>query len=122
MKVSKQFLRDFAYLANLYAWTPVDIEEIKAQTRANPEVMRRYWTNLAIAHRAGYEQTPTNGLVRLREWCAQQGWPDPYLHDLDPVTEDASLARLGTTREQVLEQYGSLEAYSRALYRSPKNE
>lgn len=83
MKVSKQFLRDFAYLANLYAWTPADIEEIKEQTRANPEAMRRYWTNLAIAHQAGYEQTPENGYIRLREWCLLQGWSDPYTTDLE---------------------------------------
>jgi hypothetical protein len=68
MKVSKDFLRDFAYLANLYEWTPADIEDVKAQTRANPESMRRYWTTLAAAHRAGYKQTPANGYERLGSW------------------------------------------------------
>ena len=84
MNVSKQFLRDFSYLANRYGWTPAEIEEIKEQTRANPNEMCRYWTNLAIAHRAGYEQTVENGYIRLREWCMQQGWPDPYANALDP--------------------------------------
>lgn len=70
MKVSKQFLRDFAYLANRYGWTPADIEDVKAQTRASPESMRRYWTALAAAHRAGYEQTAANGYMRLGEWVA----------------------------------------------------
>lgn len=78
MKVSKAFLKDFAYLANRYGWTPADIEDIKAATRANPEPMRRYWTTLAAAHRAGYEQTPENGFIRLQAWCAEQGWPDPF--------------------------------------------
>jgi hypothetical protein len=78
MKVSKQFLKDFAYLANRYGWTPADIEEIKAETRASPGPMCRYWTNLAVAHRSGYEQTSENGYVRLHAWCAQQGWADPY--------------------------------------------
>lgn len=87
MKVSKQFLRDFAYLANLYAWSPEDIEEIKAHTRANPEAMRRYWTNLAIAHRAGYEQTPENGFMRLDEWCRRGGWPNPYMTDFNPAIQ-----------------------------------
>lgn len=82
MKVSKQFLRDFAYLANLYGWTPADIEEAKEQTRTNPEAMKRYWTNLAIAHQTGYEQTPENGFMRLDEWCRRRGWPDPYAADL----------------------------------------
>lgn len=81
MKVSKQFLKDFACLANRYGWTPDDIEEIKAQTRAAPEAMVRYWTNLAAAHRAGYEQTAENGYIPLREWCKQSGYPDPYTTD-----------------------------------------
>jgi hypothetical protein len=68
MNVSKSFLRDFAYLANLYNWDPADIADVKAQTRANPEPMRRYWTALARAHRAGYQQTPANGYERLRVW------------------------------------------------------
>lgn len=67
MKVSRDFLRDFAYLANLYRWDAADIEDVKAQTRAAPE-LRRYWTTLAAAHRAGYEQTRENGFERLEAW------------------------------------------------------
>lgn len=51
MNVSRQFLRDFAYLANYYGWTPADIEDVKADTRANPGLVA-YWTTLANAHRA----------------------------------------------------------------------
>ena len=76
MKVSKQFMRDFAYLANRYGWTPADIEEIKVATRANLALLQ-YWQNLAIAHRAGYEQTRENGYIRLHAWCHQMGWPAP---------------------------------------------
>lgn len=68
MKVSKQFLRDFAYIANLYGWTTADIEEVKAQTRANPDELGRYWSRLAAAHRAGYEQTKANQFIRLERW------------------------------------------------------
>ena len=78
MKVSKQFLRDFAYLANRYGWTAGDIEEIKAQTRAAPVPMVRYWSTLAAAQRGGYEQTLENGYLRLSAWCAANGWPDPF--------------------------------------------
>lgn len=76
MKVSKGFLRNFAYLANRYGWMPADIEEIKAHTRANPSMVR-YWTLLAAAHRAGYEQTAENGYIRLQAWCTERGWPWP---------------------------------------------
>lgn len=70
MKVSRQFLKDFAYLANYYGWTAPDIEDIKAQTRSDPGPMTSYWTALARAHRAGYQQTGANGYVRLQAWCA----------------------------------------------------
>lgn len=71
MKVSKDFLRDFAYLANLYGWDAADIEDVKAQTRANPEPMRRYWTTLAAAHRTGYRQNAANGYERLEVWIGR---------------------------------------------------
>lgn len=68
MNVSKQFLRDFAYLANIYGWNAADIEDVKTQTKASPIEMRAYWTSLAAAHRAGYEQTAGNGYIRLGAW------------------------------------------------------
>lgn len=68
MKVSKQFLRDFAYIANLYGWNAEDIEDAKAQTRANPGDLMPYWTRLAAAHRAGYQQTVDNNYMRLGQW------------------------------------------------------
>lgn len=68
MKVSKRFVRDFAYIANLYQWNAEDVEEAKAQTRANPAEMCRYWSGLAAAHRTGYAQTSENGFMRLGQW------------------------------------------------------
>lgn len=79
MKVSKQFLRDFAYIANLYGWNAEDVEDAKAQTRANPGEMVPYWTRLAGAHRAGYQQTSDNNYMRLGQWIQLQaaaGAPD----------------------------------------------
>jgi hypothetical protein len=67
MRVSKQFLRDFAYIANLYGWNAEDVEDAKAQTREHPE-LRSYWTQLAAAHRAGYEQTRANNYMRVAQW------------------------------------------------------
>lgn len=72
MNVSKVFLKDFAYLANRYGWTPADIEEMKAAVRANESAGRRYITTLAAAHRAGYEQTIENNYVRLDAWRAKK--------------------------------------------------
>jgi hypothetical protein len=77
MKVSKQFLKDFALIANHYKWTPEDVEQVKEDTRANPDLVN-YWTVLAAAIRAGYEQTQENGYIRLRDWSEQQGFGDPF--------------------------------------------
>jgi hypothetical protein len=68
MNVSKKFIQDFAYIANLYAWSVADIEDVKAQTRASPAELGRYWTRLAAAHRAGYQQTGANNFMRLGHW------------------------------------------------------
>lgn len=75
MLVSKRFLRDFAYIANLYGWNTADVEDAKAQTRVNPTEMCRYWSQLAAAHRTGYVQTPENNFMRLGQWQQQQGAP-----------------------------------------------
>lgn len=72
MKVSPVFLKDFAYIANLYGWDAADIDDAKAQTRAAPGPMVAYWTMLAGAHRAGYRQDLANGYMRLGAWAAQR--------------------------------------------------
>lgn len=77
MNVSKQFLKDFALIANHYHWTPADIEQVKADTRANPDLVH-YWTILASAIKEGYEQTASNGYIRLEAWFAQQSMPNPF--------------------------------------------
>lgn len=72
VKVSKSFLRDFALVANIYEWDDATVEEVKVQTRGNPELMR-YWQELAAAHRGGYKQTRENNWIRLAEWQQQVG-------------------------------------------------
>ena len=67
MLVSKQFLRDFAYVANYYGWSDADVEDAKRQTRQSHE-LKAYWSELANAHRQGYKQTKENNYMRLAEW------------------------------------------------------
>ena len=67
MLVNRKFLRDFAELANRYGWSGAELENVKEQTRNSPE-LRRYWEELAKAHRQGYEQTEKNDWVRLEKW------------------------------------------------------
>lgn len=42
MLVSRQFLKDFAYIANYYGWTDKEVEEVKAETRNSPEIGRAH--------------------------------------------------------------------------------
>ncbi|MCE3606921.1 hypothetical protein LXA47_25430 [Massilia sp. P8910] len=104
MKVSRDFLLDFAYLANLYAWTTADIEEVKAQTRANPEPMRQYWTLLAAAHRAGYKQEKANDYERLGAWIQRvPEFADQYAHAREAIS--AGIARVREAATTLSDQY-----------------
>lgn len=69
--VSKAFLLDFAYIANLYEWDSETVEEVKQQTRGNQELMS-YWRKLAAAHRGGYRQHAGNNWQRLDSWLQQR--------------------------------------------------
>lgn len=82
MKVSKAFLKDFAYIAHYYNWTEQEIEEVKKETRESYN-MKRYWEIMAAAHRAGYKQTESNNYIRLREWALENLIRDPFLPDFD---------------------------------------
>jgi hypothetical protein len=83
MKVSRQFMQDFEYVAVVYGWTKAEIDEIKAVTRLHAKEAMRYWSVLAAAHRAGYVQDASTGWVRLRAWCAVKGVGDPLNSDED---------------------------------------
>lgn len=67
--VSKDFMRDFAQLANFYGWDGRVLDEVKEQTRNSAE-LRNYWQDLAAAHRVGYKQTKGNQWERLE--CFKQ--------------------------------------------------
>lgn len=88
IKVSKQFIIDFAQLANKFDWTLSEIEEFKQVVRENPE-MKRYLSVLAAAIRAGYEQTEENIHVRLEEWCRIKGFNDIFSEHFNPKELDA---------------------------------
>jgi hypothetical protein len=92
IKVSRAFLKDFAEIASIYDWSESDIEECKQATREDPE-LKKYWSILAAAHRAGYKQCAGNGHVRLREWCLEKGLEDPYSEHFNPRELDLMSAQ-----------------------------
>ena len=70
-------------LAARYGWTDKEMAAIRALLNARPDLIERYWQNLAIACAAGFVQSSENGFLTLREWCARTGRRDPMLHDID---------------------------------------
>ena len=78
IKVSKQFLRDFACVSNRYDWTTEEIEEFKSIIRVDNE-MKMYIQSLAIALRAGYNKPGSRLRQTLNSWCAQNGLKSPFI-------------------------------------------
>lgn len=70
-------------LAVRYGWTDKEMTTIRALLDVRPDLIERYWQNLAIARAAGFVQSPENGFPTLREWCARTGRRDPMLHEID---------------------------------------
>lgn len=88
IKVSKQFLRDFAQVSNRFDWDLEEIEEFKKIIRVDNE-MKIYIQSLAAALRAGYKDPKTRCRQTLNEWCAQKGLQSPFISGFneDDLTE-----------------------------------
>ena len=78
---------DLQYLAKHYEWDAEDKAEVRAAFTDNPEMVR-FFTVLAAAHRAGYEQCAANGYIRLRAWCFEKGLGDPFSQGFDLASLD----------------------------------
>jgi len=61
---------------------------VRAAFTDSPE-MAHFFTVLAAAHRAGYEQCAANGFVRLQQWCMEQGLGNPFGSGFDLAALDA---------------------------------
>jgi hypothetical protein len=71
------FREDMYCLSRVYRWSEKEMQEMRIAC-TNCAEMVRYFSILAAAHRAGYVQNAGNGFMRLRDWCLQQGFGDPY--------------------------------------------
>jgi hypothetical protein len=69
-------------LAPRYGWSPGELVEIQAQVERRPELMERYWRNLAVAYEAGFVQLEKNGFLTIRAWCAETGRCDPMRYEI----------------------------------------
>ncbi|MBG7619332.1 hypothetical protein I5R65_07640 [Herbaspirillum sp. AP02] len=73
---------DLQYLAKRYEWNAEDKAEVRAAFTDCPEMVQ-FFTVLAAAHRAGYEQCAANGYIRLQAWCQEEGFGDPFAPGFD---------------------------------------
>lgn len=88
MRYPITFSDDMKYLAAYYQWNDEDKKEIRAAF-TDCEPMVRYFTVLAAAHRAGYEQHAGNGFQRLENWCLSHGLENPFGPEFDVAALDA---------------------------------
>lgn len=74
MNVSRQFLKDFAYLANYYGWTPADIDDVKADTRTNPDwsLTGRRWPTRTAPDMSRRGKT---AISAFRRGASKTAWP-----------------------------------------------
>lgn len=79
---------DLQYLAKRYEWNAEDKAEVRAAFTDNPEMVH-FFTVLAAAHRAGYEQCAANGYIRLQAWCLEYHLGDPFAPGFDLAALDA---------------------------------
>lgn len=88
MQLNERETRDLRFLRQRLAWDDNDAKQVMQSIRES-EHGARYYTVLAAAHRAGYEQTAANGFIRLQEWCIEKGLPDPFGPGFDVAELDA---------------------------------
>lgn len=82
MRLPTEFIDDMRYLRQRYGWTDDDAVQIKEALR-DCDPLVRFFSVLAAAHRAGYEQHAGNGFVRLQQWCLDKGLADPFTSDFN---------------------------------------
>jgi hypothetical protein len=79
---------DLQYLAKRYEWSAEDKAEVRIAFTDCPEMVN-FFTVLAAAHRAGYEQCAANGYIRLQAWCLEHHLGDPFAPGFDLAALDA---------------------------------
>lgn len=88
MRYPASLSEDLKYLATRYQWSAEDKVEVRAAFTDSPEMVR-FFTVLAAAHRAGYEQCAANGFVRLQSWCLENRVGDPFGPGFDLTALDS---------------------------------
>ena len=77
-KITKQLADDLRWLVQTDKWDEDDKAEAKRCLEADPAFFSHFFTVLVQAKRAGYNFVQGGRYIRLAEFCADNGLPDPY--------------------------------------------
>lgn len=78
MRISSELAADLRWLADTEQWDEETRAEAKRSLKADPAFFCHFFAVLAQAKRAGYQFFDGGRFVRLDEFCASAGLPDPY--------------------------------------------
>ncbi|USE81140.1 hypothetical protein NDR89_15580 [Cupriavidus gilardii] len=78
MRISKELAEGLRWLSETEEWSDEDKAEAKDYLKRDPAYFSHFFTVLIAAKRAGYRYYENGRYVRLAEFCAANGLPDPY--------------------------------------------
>lgn len=78
-KITKQLADDLRWLVQNDQWDDEAKAEAKRALEADPVFFSHFFTVLTAARRKGYDFKQNGSYVRLAEFCAGNGLPDPYM-------------------------------------------
>lgn len=92
MRISKQLADDLRWLSETEEWSDEDKAEAKRCLKGDPAFFGHFFTVFVQAKRAGYKYQIGGRYVKLAEFCAENGLPDPYRTEFTDAQVDGSQA------------------------------
>lgn len=78
-KITKQLADDLRWLSEKEKWGAEEKADAKRALEGDPEFFSHFFTVWVKALRAGYEFKHKGRYVKLAQFCAENGLPNPYL-------------------------------------------
>lgn len=88
MRITKQLADDLRWLSETEQWTEEDKAEAKHCLKGDPAFFGHFFTVFVQAKRAGYKYQMDGRYVKLAEFCASNGLPDPYRREFTDAQVD----------------------------------
>lgn len=92
MRITKQLADDLRWLSETEEWSDEDKDEAKRCLKGDPGFFSHFFTVWVQAKRAGYKFQSGGRYVRMAEFCATNGLPDPYQREFTDAQVDGGQA------------------------------